>query len=1111
VDIAAWLRSVGLEHLEQVFRDNAIDLEVLPELTDEHLKEMGIPLGHRLKLQKAIAGMSQGAVAGQRPPAATALVPLSAAAGERRQVAVLFADLAGFTALSKEVDAEEVHALLGLFFDRVDRVVEEYGGHIDKHIGDCVMAVFGAPVAHGNDAERAVRAALAICDAMPELSVEAGRTIHVHIGIAGGQVVASGTGSASHREYTVTGETVNLASRLTDAAATGEILISDNLWDAVSNRFEATDAGTLAVKGLGEQIRVWQVRAIRTIGTAARAPFVGRHAELQQFNAAMVTCLETGSGQAVYVRGDAGIGKTRLVEEFQHIARQAGFACHHGLVLDFGAGTGRDAIGMMVRSLLGLDAVGDLETSRAAVEAALARGHVPADEVVFLNHLLGLPQPQEVQAVYEAMDSSTRYEGTQRTVVHLVEHGSRLQPRVLVIEDVHWADPPLLTNLANLAAAVVECPVLLIMTSRLEGDPLDREWRGRTAGAPLMTIDVGPLRRAEAMVLAGGIINAVGRFSEQCVERAAGNPLFLEQLLRLAEENAAATVPGSIRSLMQARLDRLDASDKVTVQAASVLGQRFGRGALAHLLDQPDCAPERLVAHFLVRPEGNEFLFAHALIRDAVYDTLLKSRRRELHGRAADWFVERDPVLHAQHLDRAEHPEAPRAYLRASMREAAAYRHDAAASMIERGLALSKDPADVFALTCTRGELLHDLGRMADSISAHRRALEIATGDEERCRALIGLAAGLRITDRYDEAFVALDEAESAAKRAGFTVELARIHHLRGNLCFPLGRLDECLRQHEHALEYAQQGGSPELEARALGGLGDAHFAACRMVSAYGYFDRCIEIARAHNFVRVEVVNVSMQAHILTYLNRLGEGLRYGNDAVDLAVRVGDRRAEMLARRTVGSMFLEYGELDRAQTYHEEALELARQLGARRFEAPCLTGIGKILALRGERSAAHEVLAQAGTISRQTGIKFTGAIVFGATAVSADTTEARRGALAEGEAILNTGVIGMNYLWFYRDAMEASLAAGWWDEVERYATALEDYMRREPVPWSDLFIRRGRALAAFGRGQSDETLRVDLERLRDQALGLGFKLAVPALDEALLRYGDAGRDRAPAA
>jgi class 3 adenylate cyclase/tetratricopeptide (TPR) repeat protein len=1099
VDITAWLRELGLEQHEQAFRDNAIDFEVLPDLTDDHLKELGMPLGHRLKLLKAVAAL-RAATAYPSPSEAGPPALSPDAEGERRQVTVLFADLAGYTALSREIDAEELHSLLGRFFSRVDQIVEDYGGHIDKHIGDCVMTVFGAPVAHGNDAERAVRAALAIRDAMPELSAEAGRAMRVHIGIAGGQVVASGTGSASHREYTVTGDTVNLASRLTDAAAPGEVLISENVWNAVGDRFDATEAGKLVVRGFEEQVRVWQVRSPHVGGTTARAPFVGRQAELQQFHAALATCFRTGAGQAVYVRGEAGIGKTRLVEEFQHAARQAGFACHVGLVLDFGAGTGRDAIRTLVRNLLGLGAASDPEAARAAVAAALAQELVPADDSVFLTNLLHLPQPKELRALYDAMDSSTRDQGVRRTVAHLVEGASQLQPRLLVIEDVHWADPPTLAHLARLTATVAECPALLVMTSRLEGDPLSREWRGQTAGAPFMTIDLGPLRRAEALTLAGTFINAADRFGERCVERAAGNPLFLEQLLRLAQENAVVGVPGSVQNLVQARLDRLDRFDKAALQAASVLGQRFGRGVLAHLLEQPDCSPEHLVAHFLVRPEGDEFLFAHALIRDAVYDTLLKSRRRELHRRAAEWFVERDPVLHAEHLDRAEHAEAPRAYLRAGSIQAAEHHLETALRLIERGLALAREPANVFALTCTRGEVLHDLGRIADSIAAHRCALEIATADTERCRAWIGVAAGLRITDRYDEAFAALDEAEAVAARTGLVVELARIHHLRGNLCYPLGRRDECLRQHEQALQYARQAGSAELEARALGGLGDAHIAAGRVASAYNYFDQCIEIARANGLVRVEVANLFMRANILQYLSRLEDGLRESLVAVDLAVRVGDRRAEMLARRTVGALLLEGGDFDRAQAYLDEALQLARQLGSGRIEAFCMAGVGKILALRGERLAAQEVLAQAAMISRQTGIKFAGPSVFGAMALAADTAEARRAALDEGEAILRSGTIGVNHLWFYCDAMEACLAAGWWDEVDRYVACLENHMRAEPVPWADFFVARGRALVACGRGQRDDTLRAELQRLRDEASRLGARLALPALDKALVSW-----------
>ncbi len=215
------------------------------------------------------------------------------------------------------------------------------------------MAVFGAPIAHGNDTERAVRTALAIRDVMPELSAELGRPVNVHIGIAGGQVVASRTGSAIHREYELTGETVNLAARLTDAAKSGEILVSETVWQALADRLEGTEAGDLVVKGFASPVRAWRLIDLRPAIAADGPPLVGRRAELRQFKSMLRECRKTGRGQAVYVRGEAGIGKTRLIEEFQSEAKAAGFGCHAGLVLDFGAGAERDAIRALVRGLAG--------------------------------------------------------------------------------------------------------------------------------------------------------------------------------------------------------------------------------------------------------------------------------------------------------------------------------------------------------------------------------------------------------------------------------------------------------------------------------------------------------------------------------------------------------------------------------------------------------------------------------------------------------------------------------------------------------------------------------------------------------------------------------------
>jgi tetratricopeptide (TPR) repeat protein len=813
----------------------------------------------------------------------------------------------------------------------------------------------------------------------------------------------------------------------------------------------------------------------------------------------LAACRETGRGQAIYIRGEGGIGKTRLVEEFQRAAREAGFACHTGLVLDFGAGTGRDAIRALVRSLLGLDVASDGCAVQVAAERTPADGLVTPDDAVFLNDLLDLPQPAELRALYDAMDNATRNQGKRRTVARLVARASRVAPRLLVIEDVHWAQRLTLAHLAKLAATVAECPALLVMTSRIEGDPLDPEWRSEAAGAPLMTIDLGPLRREEALALAGALFDAVDRFAEQCVERAAGNPLFLEQLLRHADESGEAGVPGSVQSLVQARLDRLEPADKAALQAASVLGQRFGQEALGHLLDRPDYAPDRLVAHFLVRPQGEAFLFAHALIRDAVYDTLLKSRRRELHQRAAAWFADRDPVLQAEHLDRADDAEAPRVYLTAARLQAAEYRYELAQRLVERGLVLAVERADRFALACFQGDILHDLGDMAAAGRAYEAALAAAESGAERCRALIGVAAVKRVTDDVDGAFANLEQAEVDAVAQGLTAERARIHSLRGNLFFPRGDIEGCLREHGRSLELAQAAGSAELEAAALGGLGDAEYVRGRMISAHDRLRRCVELSRQHGLGRIEVANLAQSAHTRLYFRPQQDALEHALAAAAAAAKVGHNRAELNARLAATFALFALAELEACRDQAAKAQALVRSLGAWRFEQACRIYLARVALAERRRSQAVVLLEQALDISRRTGITFHGPQILGAFAHALDRPEERRRKLAEAEAIILAGCVGHNQLRFYPDAMQVALELADYDEVERYAMALEDYTRPEPLPWSEFFVARGRALASFGRGQRGAALMVKIQRLRDEGERLGLRSALPAIETALAR------------
>ena len=251
-ELEKWLQEIGLAKYAGAFAEHEIGFLDLHLLTDDDFKELGIPLGPRRRLQSALQ-QHRAASHVARDDAQSA----SSSPGERRQVTVLFADLSEFTRMAGELDAEELHRILNRYFHVVDAIIQRYGGRIDKHIGDGVMAVFGAPVAHTNDPERAVRAAYEIRSAMPSLGEAAGREMHAHIGIASGLVVASGTGSDAHSEYTVTGEIVNIAARLSDLAVAGEILITDAVHAAVSSVCTCFDRGELVIKGLQAPTKTW--------------------------------------------------------------------------------------------------------------------------------------------------------------------------------------------------------------------------------------------------------------------------------------------------------------------------------------------------------------------------------------------------------------------------------------------------------------------------------------------------------------------------------------------------------------------------------------------------------------------------------------------------------------------------------------------------------------------------------------------------------------------------------------------------------------------------------------------------------------------------------------
>ena len=417
--------------------------------------------------------------------------------------------------------------------------------------------------------------------------------------------------------------------------------------------------------------------------------------------------------------------------------------------------------------------------------------------------------------------------------------------------------------------------------------------------------------------------------------------------------------------------------------------------------------------------------------------------------------------------------------------------------LTERGSALSASATERFALTCLRGELLEHLGAMPESLRALEAALAAAPDDAARCRALLGIAAAKRVIDDLDGAFADLEQAEALATRLDLTVELARLHFLRGNLYFPRGQIERCLAEHRRSLELARAAGSAELEAQAQGGLGDAEYVRGRMLSAGRHFRACIELCRQHGFGRIEVASLPMAALTAFYAGEYERALDEGTAAIEAARRVGHRRAEMIASHNVFQCHAERADWVAARAHAERATALARQLRARRFEAEGLLFLAAVEGACGQRTVAASLMREALAIGRETGMAFLGPALLAWLALFTDDDAERRAAVAEGEALLAAGSVSHNYFFFYRAAIEIALASEDWCAAERYAAALEDYTRAEPLAWSDFVIARGRALAAWGRGERDATTIERLRGLRAHAERAGLRNALAALEAAL--------------
>lgn len=653
-DIGDWLKALGLGKYVTNFAESEVELSDLPELSEEDLIEIGLPLGPRRRILKALRPGSDELVASPEAANADLEAPDRPALAERRQLTVMFCDLVGSTELSTRLDPEEYRETMRAYQDMCAGVITRYDGYVAKFMGDGVLAYFGWPQGHENDAERALSAGLGLARAVGTISapgLQSG-SFKVRVGVATGPVVVGDiVGEGASQEAAVTGETPNLAARLQELAPPNSVVVSHTTQALAGGLFEYEPMGEVSVKGIGQPVEPFRVTGERAVESRFEArsaevlPMVGRDQELALLLERWAQ-VEGGEGQGVLLVGEAGIGKSRIVRGLIDGLPDRAYTRIHYQCSPLHTGSALWPAVQQLRFAARIQPTDSQSDQKRKLRTFLNSSNGSSDDLALVAELIGIQESEDLP--FLELSPQIRRSRTLEMLLGLLTKESQMQPVLFVMEDTHWIDPTTLELLELCLDIIAETSAMMLMTSRPDNQP-------ELAAHPHVTrLTLNRLGRSglhEIVARLGGGNLPVESVNE-ILARTDGVPLFVEELTKAVLETGETAIPASLHDSLMSRLDRFP-DVKEVAQAAACIGREFDFALLRQIVDNTDAelgaTLEKLMAAQLVFRRGavssGGYIFKHALVRDAAYESLLKKRRQAIHARLVNALEQQDDAI----------------------------------------------------------------------------------------------------------------------------------------------------------------------------------------------------------------------------------------------------------------------------------------------------------------------------------------------------------------------------------------------------------------------------------------------------------------------------------